>query len=168
MNQFIPVSQEMINQFHDYLHSGKFSALQLEELSIGIRNKLSIENIWKIANPEYSPGQMKLLRTYLEQGINIDMICNIGAEFTTEQLEILCEGMKAGVDISVYANPEYNSLQMKEILKGLQAHLKVEYYANPQIPYHSMAVAREFLHKCTMEQEEYENIKVPEERIPFS
>lgn len=168
MNQFVPVSQEMMNQFHNYLYSGKFSALQLEELSIGIRNKLSIENIRKIANPEYSPEQMKILRNCLEQGTSIDAICNIKTGFTTEQMEILCEGIKAGFDISIYANPEYDSLQMKEILKGLQAHLNVEYYANPQIPYTSMAVAREFLHKCTIEQEEYENIKAPEERIPFS
>ena len=48
-----------------------------------------------------------------------------------QKLEIN-KGIKANIDVSIYAIPEYSDEQMAQIRKGLEANLDVSWYANPE------------------------------------
>ncbi|WP_406615168.1 hypothetical protein ACJA25_02845 [Mycoplasmopsis hyopharyngis] len=41
-------------------------------------------------------------------------------DFEPEQLELIEDGLKDGLDVSLYANPKYESIKMYEILLALR------------------------------------------------
>ena len=51
--------------------------------------------------------------------------------FNFEQFRQILWGLRAKLDVSVYANPEYDCFQMSRILLGLEKGLPVDAYANP-------------------------------------
>ena len=51
-------------------------------------------------------------------------------------------GLKANLDISIYANPDFNNFQMNEIRLGLQDGLDVSVYAKPEIDFKEMKKIR--------------------------
>jgi len=62
---------------------------------------------------------MKLTKEFLEQ-------------FDKNQLQVILDGIKAGVNVLVYARPEFNGGQMSQIILGLKQNLNVSVYAKPE------------------------------------
>lgn len=54
------------------------------------------------------------------------------SKFDKNQLEEIQEGLKSGVDISVYADPKFDWYQMMEIRYGLESGVDVSQYADPK------------------------------------
>lgn len=99
---------------------------------------------------------------------NIDL-----SEFTADQIEEINKGIKAGIDVTVYAkkeflaaqmmqirfglennisvlpycDPQFDWFQMEEIRKGIERHVDVESYARPEFPYAVMRELRKALEK---------------------
>lgn len=95
----------------------------------------------------------------------------LNSNFTQDQLDEIQEGIKDGVDVSLYAkedllaiqmrqirlgllsgimvsrynDPKYDWFQMEEIRTGLENHIDVDKYANPEIPYMKMRQIRKAL-----------------------
>ena len=68
-------------------------------------------------------------------------------QFNKEQkIEILI-GIKANIDVSIYAKTEFNRAQMFQIRRGLEANLNVSIYAKTEIPWKKMEKIREQLLK---------------------
>ncbi len=63
-------------------------------------------------------------------------------DFLPIQMRQIQLGLKAGLDVSIYAKPEYDWFQMEEIREGLKAGLDVSVYAKPQVPYETMREIR--------------------------
>lgn len=67
-------------------------------------------------------------------------------QFDDYQLSAIRAGLKAGVNVSHYANPEFDRWQMSEIRDGLVAGLDVV-YAIPEFDNFQMAQIRSGLEK---------------------
>lgn len=77
----------------------------------------------------------------------------MSGDFDSKQLYMLEEGIKAGVDTSIYANKELNYRQMEQILLGLLSDLDVSVYANPVFSCYQMLQIRTALeHHLSKEQ----------------
>ena len=53
-------------------------------------------------------------------------------EFDEYQKEQIEEGLRKGLDVSVYANPKFDSDQMHILMQGLEQGIDVIPYANPK------------------------------------
>ena len=73
----------------------------------------------------------------------IDNYLNSG--FDSNQLYEIYDGLKEGVDVSIYAKEEFTDSQMQEIRIGLREGLNVEIYANPEYPWGLMREMRQSL-----------------------
>lgn len=147
------------------LRALNFNALQLSEISKGIKEKVDVA---KYMDPRKSWTEMEELR--LEMSQNIDMSSYREQGFDIQQLSQIRKGIAAGIDVSVYAKREYfadqmreiriglsrgegvpiifyqdpafDSLQMREIRKGLEAGIDISNYAAVDIPYMKMRAIR--------------------------
>lgn len=63
-------------------------------------------------------------------------------KFNASQKEQIRYGLKAGVDISQYADPKFNSRQMAEIRLGLEAGVDVSQYTDPKFDHWQMKKIR--------------------------
>lgn len=48
------------------------------------------------------------------------------------------EGLKDGIDVSIYAKPEFKAAQMRVIRFGLQSNIDVTLYLNPSLDWKEM------------------------------
>lgn len=65
--------------------------------------------------------------------------------FGTDQLVEIEEGLKSGVDVSIYARLEYVSIQMRQIRLGLEEGLPVDLYASTDYDWFQMEEIRKGL-----------------------
>ena len=63
-------------------------------------------------------------------------------EFTRDQIAEIEAGLKAGLDVSVYAKKEFLSIQMRQIRLGMQQGLAIEKYATPEYDWFQMEEIR--------------------------
>ncbi len=75
--------------------------------------------------------------------------------FNYEQMQEIRQGLKQGVDVSIYANPKFDDDQMRQIRKGLEKELDVSIYANPEFNWEQMEQIRLDLENQKL-QEDYE------------
>ena len=66
-------------------------------------------------------------------------------QFNKKQMREIREGLKANLDVSVYAKTEFNWLQMREIKRGLLANVDVSIYAKKELDWKQMFEIREKL-----------------------
>ena len=60
-------------------------------------------------------------------------------------MTILRLGLKANIDVSIYAKKEYNWLQMEQIKLGLEDNIDVSVYAKTEISWREMEQIRKKL-----------------------
>lgn len=59
-------------------------------------------------------------------------------KFDWKQMYEIRDGLKSGVDISVYADPKFDAEQMQQIRYGLESGFDVRWYADPKFDYYQM------------------------------
>ena len=145
------------------LRALNFNALQLSEISKGIREKVDVA---KYMDPRKSWTEMEELRLEMVQKIDMSEYREQG--FDVQQLSQIRKGIAAGLDVSDYAKKEYladqmreirvglarkvpiiffqdpafDNLQMREIRKGLEAGIDISQYAAVDVPYMKMRAIR--------------------------
>lgn len=67
--------------------------------------------------------------------------------FDLHQLHVIAEGLKKGLDVSVYAKEVFSGEQMSEILSGLEMGVDVTKYAKPMFSAEQMEIIRIALSK---------------------
>ena len=71
-------------------------------------------------------------------------------KFDEDQLKVIKEGLKQGVDVSVYANPRLSDMVMRAMKNDMHDyHLgkeDVKLYANPRFDWYQIIVLRDGLH----------------------
>lgn len=80
--------------------------------------------------------------------------------FTADQQFEIQEGIRSGLDVSVYAKPEFMSIQMREIRLGLLDGLPVGRYASNAYDWFQMEEIREGL-RSGIDVEKYADFSVP-------
>lgn len=105
----------MDKDFNYYKKSGKFNAVQLEEIRDGLKNSVDVT---KYARPDLHFNKMHLIREGLEKGIDASIYLDAG--FTERQLDEILHGAAEGLDVSTYANPKYNEELMYLARRGLR------------------------------------------------
>lgn len=86
------------------------------------------------------------------------------AGFTKDQVHEIEEGIKAGVNTSVYASKDFMSVQMRQIRLGLMENLPVEIYANSQFDWFQMEDIRKGL-KAGVDVKIYANPEISYEKM---
>lgn len=62
--------------------------------------------------------------------------------FNEKQITEIKEGLRHGLDVSVYKFTHFDADQMYQIRRGMEEGLDVDFYANPQLPFHVMSEMR--------------------------
>ena len=76
---------------------------------------------------------------------------DVSLDFNFWQMEQISLGLKANLDVSIYAKPEFTDWQMREIGLGLRANLDVSKYTNPEYTWKEMKEIRlELLEESTL------------------
>lgn len=76
----------------------------------------------------------------------LDDLQNI-LRFNEFQLDIIEQGMNAGLNYKIYADPKYSVEQMMEMYQGLKDKVDVKVYADPEIHFLQMYQIRKGLKK---------------------
>ena len=63
-------------------------------------------------------------------------------QFDEEQKSEILDGLKKGLDVSIYAKSEFDVLQMIIIREGLENNVDVSIYVKPEISWQEMEIAR--------------------------
>ena len=79
-------------------------------------------------NPKFSERQMYEIREGLKSGVDVSLYAD--PKFDDLQMYEIRKGLESGVDVSLYADPKFGNWQMKEIRKGLESGVDVSIYAN--------------------------------------
>lgn len=138
-----------------------FSEAQINRL-LELEQDLSKEQMELIANPNFDPGQMRVLGQSFENGLPMETvkiyatpsltssqmlgICFDMAEnsFSHDQLEQIVEGYSNGLSLkqaNLYAKPEFTPEQMKILREALEIGLsskQVEWCADPNLSVNDM------------------------------
>lgn len=83
-----------------------------------------------LTEPDEGEIEEDPLKSYEDQG------------FYKWQLDQIKEGLRSGVDVSIYADPKFEFRQMREIRLGLEEGLDVSLYADPKFESGQMLVIR--------------------------
>lgn len=91
----------------------------------------------------FAPDQMNEIEEGIRAGLDTTVYAR--TEFLAIQMRQIRFGLLSGVAVEKYASPDYDWFQMEEIRKGLEAGLDVEKYASPQLSYDTMRQIRKGL-----------------------
>ena len=86
------------------------------------------------------------------------------SKYTLYQKQEIDEGIKAGLDVSVYANPRFIAIQMREIRLGLMHQVPVECYASPEYDWFQMEEIRKGLER-NIDVRKYASPEIPFDRM---
>ncbi len=104
-----------------------FSDAQQEEILIGIRSGLFLEQLNLYARPEYDYRQMQQIRFGLMKGLSTGLVAIYAKpEFEWRQMEQQRLGLKHGLaadQVKRYAKPGFSWVQMQEIREGWERNL---------------------------------------------
>lgn len=87
------------------------------------------------------------------KNLNIDL-----SEFTADQIEEIKQGLKEGLDVSVYAKKEFLAAQMMQLRLGLENNISVLPYCDPQFDWFQMEEIRKGIERHV----DYESFARPE------
>ena len=111
-----------------------------------IYNNLSIENLTKTDwFNQFHPYQQEEIIKGLKA--NIDVSIYAKKEYYWSQMAQIRLGLLFNVDVSVYAKTDFDKHQMGEIMLGLDEKLDVSIYANPEYSWRIMRKIRNHLLK---------------------
>lgn len=79
----------------------------------------------------------------LKSGVDVSIYAKL--EFVSIQMRQIRLGLEEGLSVDIYAKADYDWFQMEEIRKGLLNNVKVSIYANPAISYDRMRQIRKGL-----------------------
>lgn len=88
----------------------------------------------------FSPDQIEEIKLGIKAGVDVSVYAD--RRYLAIQMQQIRYGLEAGLDVRYYANPEYDWFQMKEIRKGLLTGLPIEKYASLSISYDRMKQIR--------------------------
>ena len=109
-----------------------------------IYNNLSIENLTKTEwFNQFNKKQMREIREGLKA--NLDVSVYAKTEFNWLQMREIKRGLLANVDVSIYANSDFSNTQMFQIVIGLMNGLDVSIYAKKELDWKQMFEIREKL-----------------------
>lgn len=98
------------------------------------------EMITKLVNDGFSLDQIKEIETGVRAGVDVSLYAD--KELLAIQMRQIRLGLQDGLDVSSYADRAYDWFQMEEIRKGLADGVAIELYAIPQLPYDKMQQIR--------------------------
>lgn len=104
----------------------------------------------------FSINQLSEIEEGLKSGIDVSLYAR--KEFYAIQMRQIRLGLEEGIDVKKYALPEYDWFQMEEIRKGLSEGLNVSVYANPDVTYDRMRQIRKGL-RNNIDLSPYKNMK---------
>lgn len=84
--------------------------------------------------------------------------------FTPDQISEIEEGMKAGIDVSVYARRDFLAMQMRQIRKGLTDNLPMAAYAKPEYDWFQLEEIREGL-SSYIDVKKYDSPEIPYDKM---
>ena len=84
--------------------------------------------------------------------------------FTPDQISEIEEGMKAGIDVSVYARKDFLAMQMRQIRKGLTDNLPMAVYAKPEYDWFQLEEIREGL-SSYIDVKKYDSPEIPYDKM---
>lgn len=94
----------------------------------------------KLKSEGYSKDQIYEIEEGLKAGLDVSRYAD--KELFATQMRQIRFGLQEGLEVSLYASREYDWFQMEEIRLGLKDGLKVALYANPSISYEQMRQIR--------------------------
>lgn len=108
----------------------KFNIDQMKAVELGLERRLDINDVKFYAKPEFDAEQMKVIRNFLQfYDLSIEQIKPYAVpEFDSKQMNAIFNGIKDGLDVSVYANRCYDHRQMNIIAAGLKDGIDVTLY----------------------------------------
>lgn len=77
-----------------------FNGIQIILLKEALYNDIPV---WYFAKPEYGPGTMISIMEILQSKLNYSVLD--GRTFTAEHVELICKGLRHGLDVWQYADP---------------------------------------------------------------
>ena len=109
-----------------------------------IYNNLNIENLTKTEwFNQFNKKQTREIRDGLKA--NLDVSIYAKKEFNWLQMREIKRGLLANVDVSIYANSDFSNTQMFQIVIGLMNGLDVSIYAKKELDWKQMFEIREKL-----------------------
>ena len=91
----------------------------------------------------FSVNQLNEIEEGLKSGVDVSIYAL--PEFVSIQMRQIRLGLEEGLPVNIYAKKEYDWFQMEEIRKGLKSGVKVRIYADPSISYERMRQIRKGL-----------------------
>ncbi|MGN0368027.1 MAG: DUF342 domain-containing protein [Wujia sp.] len=88
----------------------------------------------------FTKNQIEQICQGVDAGVDVSLYAK--NEFLAIQMQQIRLGLENGIDASRYAKVEYDWFQMEEIRKGLEQGLDVSYYESPDISYDRMQQLR--------------------------
>ena len=135
------VTCEKLRELKKNLLESKFSPLQESVLYNGLDANLDI-TIY--ANPAYSAEKIQVILDALLMGVDVEYYKEEYDKDDVydheEDLKIIFDGIKQGLDVSKYSSIDYNYEQKVQIKNGLEANLDVSIYADPGFDEDQMAI----------------------------
>ena len=107
------------------LKTDKEIQLRLEELTKG---------------EDYSPQQLLIIKDTLRANLNPRYLLN--PQLLPSQMKEIFLGLRADVDVALYASVVYDCKQMTELRLGLEHHVDISWYTNPQLSCEAMRQIR--------------------------
>lgn len=171
-NQMWQIRYGYENKFTDeqmaLLRNKELDHLQMNEISNSFYppNIIPADIVKIYANPELNTDQIHFLNLLAKEGKSKELITFCAdPRFSSQQTEILCNGVHCGLDIDklkVYADPDLTPLKMEEILEGFYNGLAiedVERYAKKEYTAGTMHDYRILLEHGIKDMELYNDIK---------
>ena len=101
-----------------------FNEYQMKAIRRGLEKGLDVS---KFAKPEYSSYRMAKMSHVLSYGLDITPLENLSIR-RYSQLDEIADGLKKGLDVSIYANPKFSAQEMCQIKEGLEHGIDVSWY----------------------------------------
>ena len=144
--------QELIIRFHSEANKLDLTRNQAEvETKIGIKITYNIK--------EKSNQKKEMNKTYNNLTVNNLTKTDWFNQFDEYQQYQILEGLKANLDISIYAKSEFDDEQMNEIRKALKQKLPANLLVNKNYSHNQMKEIRLWL-KDNLDVSEYLNTKI--------
>ncbi len=128
----LPITTDVdkLREIKNDLMNSKYSPIQESYLMNGLEQNIDITIF---ANPKYSAKKMELILNALIDELDVKYFVNLynipNGNDRVDDLEIIFEGLKYGLDVSKYESLNFNYLQKIQIKQGLMSKLPVEIYA---------------------------------------
>ena len=100
----------------------------------------------KYEEVKYTESQMEEIREGLKSGINVSIYAD--PKFNDEQMGVIRYALENGlndVEIKKYIDPKFDKSQMYELFLGLEADINVSTYADPKLSWKEMDIIRKNL-----------------------